>query len=376
MTHADVRNRLMTNESDVMDSRYLPQLDSLRAIAIFMVVWSHWMPTESQLGLPWGHFGVQLFFVLSGFLITRILLRSKPGESSMTWVALRTFYVRRALRIFPAYYTMLAVLWVLNFNNTRETFCWHVAYLTNFYLCVTQLFSPLAHFWSLAVEEQFYLFWPLVVLWSSRQTLRRFALMMVVASPFFRIIAQEAFPTLDTTLLTPSFMDALGSGALLALTEDDKELQSLYRHAQLYFCLPVFLTLQFVAAARGISPLLESIRQVAMVVSFAAIVSGATSGFHGIVGSILSASRLAAIGKISYGIYLLHNVAPHLVRSIFEYCGSNSLKFDSLNPAWRFVLLCLTTLAIASMSWLCLERPMLKLKNRLANPSRISSSKS
>lgn len=116
----------------------MKQLDGLRALAVFAVLWTHYVPPALwPLGLNPGHFGVQLFFVLSGFLITGILLQERSATLSgpQTMVtALRQFYLRRFLRIFPLFYAVLLVAFLVNIPLVRESLPWHVFYLSNVYL--------------------------------------------------------------------------------------------------------------------------------------------------------------------------------------------------------------------------------------------------
>ena len=137
---------------------HMPQLDGLRTLAVAAVIWSHWVPPY-QFGFEWGVMGVNLFFVLSGFLITGILLDSRAGavRPGDRWFAIRQFYTRRVLRIFPLFYMTLALLVLVNVRPVRQTFLWHVCYLSNVYFFRQGAWiGQISHFWSLAVEEQFY----------------------------------------------------------------------------------------------------------------------------------------------------------------------------------------------------------------------------
>ena len=132
---------------------HAPHLDGLRAVAVLAVAWSHWAPRH-QFGIPFGT-GVHLFFVLSGYLITRILLRIRTADSRAA--GLRAFYIRRALRIFPAYYLWVAFA-VATLPSVAATWPWHVGYLSNLLIYRQHEWAgPVSHWWSLAVEEQFYL---------------------------------------------------------------------------------------------------------------------------------------------------------------------------------------------------------------------------
>ncbi len=154
---------------------HLDQLDTLRAFAVTAVLIRHFWP-ELQPGLDLGARGVHLFFVLSGFLITGILLRSRAlveDSGRGTGLAIRRFYIRRFLRIFPIYYLVLAVTWALGFPDVRSGIVWHLAYGSNILFAIENQWPPTtAHLWSLSVEEQFYLIWPLLMLLVPRRHLR------------------------------------------------------------------------------------------------------------------------------------------------------------------------------------------------------------
>ena len=349
----------------------MPQLDGLRAIAVFAVAWSHWM-REYCGGLPVGHFGVQLFFVLSGFLITSILLREKPEPGESRGPVLKQFFIRRALRIIPAYSLVLAVVWLANFSDTRATIAWHASYLTNMQIFLAKSYSPLSHFWSLSVEEQFYLIWPWVVLWTSPRTLLRVLIGMIIGAPFLQVALVTFLPQYESTVLMPVAADALGVGALLALVEGHAMWKAIFRPIPWLVCLPLFLLLQSNYHLTGqVLPWgAEAVRKTVMVVSFTLLISGAATGFRGPVGWVLSHPLLTGVGKISYGIYLIHNFTPDLVTWGLDWLQSHhwtmtgSREFLQLEPGWRFVAYGDVTLILAGASWLLVERPCLRLKER------------
>jgi len=172
----------------------IPELDGARGLAIFLVLVCHFGYLFPEKGSKWlnlGWTGVDLFFVLSGFLITRILLASR-GEQGY----FRTFYARRILRIFPlyflfvgGYYFVLLPLahhhgYILNRSAADQVWFW--AYLANWNL--GSMHSTLTHLWSLGIEEQFYLVWPIVVALVSRKHLGRICLALVAASFLARAI--------------------------------------------------------------------------------------------------------------------------------------------------------------------------------------------
>src|SRR5258707_12985436 len=132
-------------------------------------------------------------FVLSGYLITGILLRCRrsieAGQSDVA-TALRRFYIRRFLRIFPPYYALLALMFMANFPGVRNTLWWHAGYASNFLFALQGSWTPwvTSHFWSLAVEEQFYVVWPFLILLVPRSRLVAVVISSTVSSPLFRLI--------------------------------------------------------------------------------------------------------------------------------------------------------------------------------------------
>ena len=166
-----------------------------------------------------GWIGVDLFFVLSGFLITRILYdaKTKPNYFSR-------FYIRRTLRIFPLYYlaivvvSLIIVLWPFADLSWPDNPLFVVFYLTNFLIAAGGSAGVLDHFWSLAVEEHFYFIWPFVVLKLGRRQLMMVALFVIVAAPLLRAyFILNGFNSYTAYMLTPCRMDSLAMGAFVAL---------------------------------------------------------------------------------------------------------------------------------------------------------------
>ena len=165
--------------------QHMPQLDTLRAFAVTAVLVHHYF-TWANWGLG-ATLGVKLFFILSGFLITGILLRSRDAAtaSGHKWSSLvGRFYVRRFLRIFPLYYFVVAVAATINLEPAREILPWLLTYTLNIYMANLGWFvANFAHFWTLAVEEQFYIFWPWIILFAPRNWLIRLTLIFISVGP-------------------------------------------------------------------------------------------------------------------------------------------------------------------------------------------------
>jgi peptidoglycan/LPS O-acetylase OafA/YrhL len=339
----------------------LPQLDGLRAVAVTSVMAFHFIPAVDRIA-PLGSIGVRLFFVLSGFLITRILLPSTRIQSAVDgpntrsaqglWAALRTFYIRRALRIFPLFYLVLALAALINIGPVRDTIGWHVSYLTNAYLFNRGAWhGSISHLWSLAVEEQFYLVWPCLVLLLPERRLPAVIAMMIVAAPLSRLAIGGAM----SSVLPTSCLDSLGTGALLALPSTRRPMMA----AGFLIGVPllaVSLALRYAGYA-GIA--LEVALDFGVSLSAAWLVGRAATGFGGFAGSVLTARPIAYAGTISYGLYLYHGFMPYVLGRYVD-------GFVTMSWATRAMLLTTSTIVVASVSWRFFEAPILKLKDQLS----------
>ena len=149
--------------------KYYPQIDTLRFFAVCMVSISHWMPNSWVEDSQISRIGVEIFFVISGFLITRILLNNNNKQGNIIG-KLKTFIIRRALRIFPAYYFVVFLSYVFNSGHFKTAIWWNLAYGSNLYILKLDEFTGImSHFWSLSVEEHFYLIWPIFIIALSRK---------------------------------------------------------------------------------------------------------------------------------------------------------------------------------------------------------------
>lgn len=345
----------------------MPQLDGLRAVAVLSVMVAHFAFPWWIKGLfRWGGFGVQLFFVLSGFLITGILLRCRQKTEAFGVSragVLRQFYIRRVLRIFPIYYLTLFVFWHVGVAAVKEPMVWHLTYLTNVYITLKGHFWPPAgHFWSLAVEEQFYLIWPCAVLFLPRRALPWTILASMGVAPLFALAVGAAGYKMSGVLM-PSCMTALGGGALLAwvwlFQEEAGPWRKRYPRCCLLAGLPLFLGLM-VAMKLDVLPYTMwtgTLEGFVMVIFLIWVVDRGATGFSGLLGAALESGILRYIGKISYGVYVYHNFtrvfAPNLVARL------------NIPRSWwpvEVVICILLTLGVASASWHLLESPLNNLK--------------
>ena len=340
----------------------LPQLDGLRGLAILGVLVNHF---GSFAGSPyWGWLGVNLFFVLSGFLITRILLTQQQEVLAFRGSRLRAlviFYARRTLRIFPLYYLTLAVLWICAFDQSRPLGWWLGTYTYNLRLTVTGWRHTYDHFWSLCVEEQFYLVWPFVVLTCTRRKLGVILVLAFLAAPLWRLgclcWGTSRFPLM---VLPWACLDCLAAGALLAYCERSGRAlwQRFLGGCRVGGLMLMALWLGLLLLERpvlwGSVPVEALIGNTAMALFFAWVVGRATEQPRGDWGTLLSMHWLTYLGTISYGVYILHN----FMRVLWDKLAS-SLAPLAIPPACGYVVL---SILAASASWYLFERPIQRWK--------------
>jgi len=338
------------------------QLDGLRALSVAAVAWSHWRPDlYSSPWLSWGELGVETFFVISGFLITGILLDNR-SETERPFI-LRQFYIRRALRIFPLFYLTLLVACLFQAHDT-QAWPWHAGYLSNVYIYLHGWGGRLGHFWSLAVEEQFYLCWPFLMIFLPRRFLLPAVVAAIGIAPIFELAMARVSHSSDAAanLLMPSCLDALGMGALLAVAGRNG--------------YPVGRIANMILAAGIVGRLLchvfhapDALGRLADDGILGWLVYRAAEGFSGMPGRILQCRPLVYLGKISYGLYIFHNLAGSLWDGILAITGDpHWLTVFYQQPACRVVANAALTIALASYSWHRFEQPLNALKRKFPYP--------
>jgi peptidoglycan/LPS O-acetylase OafA/YrhL len=349
---------------------HLVQLDSLRAFAVMGVLVTHYLPSTTTF-VQFGYFGVKLFFVLSGFLITGILLRGGTVDRLRT---LRQFYARRFLRIFPAFYLVLLLAAALAVPGIRDGFGWYASYLSNFWFIfhfAHQRGNYAQPFWSLAVEEQFYLVAPALVLFAPRRHLRTILLGAAMAAIAYRAAAVHAGWNENAHTYAPAAcLDSLGLGALLAVTRW-QGLSDRWTRWALALGLPLLalyisdnaLTYHLSQGYRlqhwsyRLLYYTPVFRDTAIALVSVWLVARASRGFGGLAGRVLSFSPLVYVGTISYGIYLYHFFMVWGFQREFGW-----IRGQYPNQALYLLALTAAAIAIATMSWFAFERPINGLK--------------
>jgi peptidoglycan/LPS O-acetylase OafA/YrhL len=336
---------------------YRRQLDTLRAVAVGLVIVSHWAPEIRIPGLS-GLLGVRLFFVISGFLITGILLDARHDAATLGTSRRRvlgSFYARRALRILPVFYATLAVTWALGFPNVRDTLLWHVFYASNILFSLrADWLGEVSHFWSLAVEEQFYLVWPLFVMFLPRRVLPWFMGASIAAAFVFRIVGTAVLHLNPVALvaLPLASLDMLAAGGLCAYlqrTEWQKRLEAPARWTAVVGFLS-WIALRVVSDSESLA--FTTMRDLVRVAMLAAAVLVAWYGVAGPLGRLLSLRWVVYVGRISYSLYLFHIFVPLLTRRVVP----------PMHPILTFGMNLAVLLAVSSLSWRFFEAPVNSLK--------------
>jgi peptidoglycan/LPS O-acetylase OafA/YrhL len=357
--------------------RHMPQLDGLRACAVAMVVCYHfYRPIRSYIHL--GGIGVRVFFVLSGFLITGILLKSRfemEASGGHRGHALRRFYIRRVLRIFPLYYFALAIAWLGKVADVRPAIAWHAAYLSNVYFFLENSAHPghwggqVSHLWSLAVEEQFYLLWPWIILFARRRWLPGIALAFAALGPVFRLVVTRLTGNDITPVLLPGCIDSLALGAYLAMTVlpefEDHPLVRPVGPAVLWAGVALLAANLAAQQSGGYWDFQIVSFDMAIAVLGLWLVARASRGIGGFAGQALGWGPIRYIGTISYGIYVYHLLIPALLPKLARRFGRPDLFVPLGDQTLGFLLFyaCVTVL-VAALSWHLFEAPINRLKAR------------
>jgi peptidoglycan/LPS O-acetylase OafA/YrhL len=340
----------------------LAGLDGLRVLAVFTIVLYH----HDLVPIGWA--GVQVFFVLSGYLITRLLWQSReqPIRGYLTG-----FYGRRALRIFPLYYGVLLALSVaLAFTDKGAVFKLSLPYLAtytyNFWLSSNAALnsSYTGHFWSLSVEEQFYLLWPFVIYWCRTNALKRTLLTIVLLGPAIRlaeVFLLRSWPSANPLtnfgvyVLTPTYFDGFALGAYVALFP-------LGGMRKVFFAsLAVVTGATWLALSTpdglqdssGMGPGYVLIWGYSLVNLSAALAIDCLV-FRKLAHGFFDARPLQYLGKISYGLYVFHMPVQATLEHVLPASGL----------VIQLVLQIVITIAIADLSYRCWEKPFLSMKDR------------
>lgn len=358
--------------------KYIKALDGVRALAIILVMLFHFSYLVEV-----GWIGVQLFFVLSGFLITSILLESK--EKNLSYY-LKKFYWRRSLRIFPLYYLYVSIIALAYLifkipEYFNELAPYLFSYTYNYYPLIKELRfdAVFTHFWSLSVEEQFYLIWPFIIYFLSRNQLKVILILLILASPIFRFFIGELLLKNNFSIeeigeiiyrLTPSQIDAFAIGALIPVFRlekpDNIKKYFLWLPLLLFIGLGLWNYYYYVSTEASLSSMgypIGSIKNYQHIWSYTIIDFVSLSLILIIIRSdsrtywnkVFSNAVFVNIGKISYGMYVYH----WLILALLKKHGKSIIE----NEVLLFAAYLITTYMISWFSYHYFEKIFIKLKD-------------
>src|SRR5450432_2161783 len=351
--------------------RYIRQLDSIRAIAVILVIISHWIRKDHFVNFtPNGLIGVDLFFILSGFLITSILLtnRLKVGPVySEKFRLILNFYGRRMLRIFPIYYiTIFALLIFHDFLGThiQNGFIYFLTYTSNYYFFKMQNWDVIvSHLWSLSVEEQFYIIWPFVMLFVPWKHIRKAIFLFIICGVLSQLIFRA---TQFGDILTSSCFDAFGLGALLAWQVIVNPIR-MEKFFKLLSGASIFaiIILGSIAFDRSYYFLFGRLAIRIIGLWFITYTVYREDKLNSSPNHFLNNPWLIRMGKISYGIYLYHLIIPTLLLKLSEKYLHFLLPLFQRGGFYFMILLIIQftiLIAVSALSWRFIEKPLLNLK--------------
>jgi peptidoglycan/LPS O-acetylase OafA/YrhL len=369
-------------------SGYLPLLDGLRGLAILLVLFHHFIYYNGtgilagpiKLLQETGWIGVDLFFVLSGFLITGILCDTKDHRGYF-----RNFYVRRVLRIFPLYYAyligfILLLLGALKLYGPNIKLAqalsdsyWALAYLLNFRIVSENHFlnQGINHFWTLAIEEQFYLLWPFFIYFANRTRALQLCLLLIPLAALLRwLLPAVGVSEFANHVLMPCRVDSLAFGALLALLRRSEDgLTPLVCWARYLFPTGLVLLALGYGRAATLSQcgnLLYSLVALTFAALLVLVIEAPPGSFYA---RIFGNGALRTLGKYAYGIYVFNQLVaftPGVDKNAWHARLVGLVNFQLVATAIHLILGIGASCALAWLSWHCFEKHFLKLKDKFA----------
>ena len=363
----------------------IASLDGLRGCAVVMVMLYHFTAPFSDTAdfatrgalrlLSFGWTGVDVFFVLSGFLITGILTDAKGAKGYF-----RTFYMRRALRIVPLYYAALAAIFVVpqflsspvaqRLKIPFSDQAWFWLYLQNFHRLRGLSGQFTGHLWSLAIEEQFYLVWPIAILLLSRRRAFQLCGGLAVLALAMRIPWLFVMPGPGRSVFwaTPTRLDGLVVGAAIALMPRGTRGLQPARRIAIPVALVALAVIGFVYADSGYfaiaNPILRSFGLTAIAMLYGSLLVVAVLRPPRLISAVLESKPLAFFGQYSYGMYVIH--VPLLI--VLGSSGVTGARFESFIGNSLLALIAYTTTLLAAtvvsalLTWHLFEKRFLSLK--------------
>jgi peptidoglycan/LPS O-acetylase OafA/YrhL len=349
---------------------YQPHLDGLRCLAIIGVLFEHFGVTLPVL-LRFGPLSVRFFFVLSGYFITLSLWKLQTeivGSKRGSFLPVCRFYLARFLRIGPPFYLALILGALLGIDEVRTNFFWLATFQANNYIAWIGYWpEAVSHFWSLAVQEQFYMVWPLVVLTLPKRWFLPAMGGFILFGLLFRVYCvATAAPTLVRWVTLFGCFDSFAVGALIAYLRQSRLLDKMSSLPKAVLTAMPLAAFACFFLGRALMTLPEtniflSLTESVDAVFLAWLLAISIGGIGGFYGRFLSWGPVVYIGRISYGIYVYHVFVIIVISPLLVPYGLSTDHY----AVGRIAVLLTFTLALSSLSWHFLEKPFLAWKEAL-----------
>lgn len=313
--------------------------------------------------IDWGPIAPNIFFLLSGYLITLSLMKmqAKPKTGQVA-----NFHIRRLVRLLPALYVMLAIGWLTGLSEFREGWLWHISFLTNVQMTIQNDWVGYAsHLWSLSIQEQFYLLWPLLLFLPTRWLLPAL-LTTIVGATAFRITCLSIGTTeFFRWFLLPGSLDAFAAGGLVAwisrTRKDGVIIPPNWRWVFLASLLAAWITARTIRKDYGTGQISLAFIDTLETLVFSGLLIEFLQYQNSRLSKAFSNKTLCFIGKISYGLYLWHMLVALAITPILNNIGWEAHTHPFLRAA---ALISASTLT-AWLSWILIEQPSVELGNKL-----------
>jgi peptidoglycan/LPS O-acetylase OafA/YrhL len=343
---------------------YRPELDALRFFAFFLVLVHHGpnFPGPFNVIRGMGAYGLSLFFLLSAYLITELLLREREQTNSVSW---RRFFIRRALRIWPLYFGAIAALIVVSIVRhqtyvSRLHLLEMIFFVINWFAVSTQLGPLTSHLWSISIEEQFYLIWPPIMKFGGKGAILAASVVLAIMAPVWMLLFSSRGWWLWYDTLVEFLFFAAGALIAIYVRRGVPERSGVSRVLLLALGVAMF------AGATWIGPIgTDGISGLSLrvdLLGYGMVLAGCVAVFFAALGLAKVPRWLTYLGKISYGLYVFHVVTLRLSLVILAHLripkSVDALITDSLAA--------LLTIAVAHFSYRYFEKPFLRIKERFA----------
>lgn len=340
---------------------YMPQIDTMRFFAVISIVCFHWFERfQMNIDMSFGSYRVPLLLSLSGFLITSILLSMKDGSHKIQTI--KRFFWKRALRIIPPYYLFLIIMVKLNDGFVISYIPFFLTFTSNWLeFSGIQVYTiNTGHLWNLAVLEQFYLTFPFLLLFIKVRFEILLSLVIIIIG-----VALRTYMAIEQNhsfyYFTITSFDYLGGGVLLGIiTCRYNNWLKTFLSKKGSFLIILFFFLAFIFHYYTNGWLSAVGYNIATLIFCFCLIHKLSFGIKGIVGRILGFNLFLSLGRISYGIYIYHMGSPYFLSRIFDKTG-----IAVEDPLLLLFINLVFLLVISYASWYIIEKPILKIGNRI-----------